>query len=75
MEDSNRLSRIVSGLRAKLNLIPFNEVPGRLPYRAPAHDRVLDFLRRLLDQRVPVSIRWSRGAEARAACGQLALDG
>jgi adenine C2-methylase RlmN of 23S rRNA A2503 and tRNA A37 len=28
---------------------------------------------RLLALGVPVSIRWSRGAEARAACGQLAL--
>jgi 23S rRNA (adenine2503-C2)-methyltransferase len=58
---------------AKLNLIPFNPVAGWLPYRPPGRDRIVAFRDRLLSQGSPVSIRWSRGAEARAACGQLAL--
>jgi len=70
--DAARLTEIVRRLPAKLNLIPFNEVPGRLPFTTPARARVLQFRRRLLDQGVPVSIRWSRGADAQAACGQLA---
>jgi len=73
-DDLRRLVRIVSGLPAKVNLIPFNEVPGRLPYRAPSRERVIEFHQQLREQDVPASIRWSRGADARAACGQLALD-
>ncbi len=72
-QDVRRLGPLVRGRAAKLNLIPFNPVPGRLPYRSPSRERVLRIRDRLLATRVPVSIRWSRGAEVRAACGQLAL--
>jgi 23S rRNA (adenine2503-C2)-methyltransferase len=72
--DLERLAALVRRLRAKLNLIPFNPVPGRLAYRAPSRERVVAFRGRLLGLGVPVSIRWSRGADARAACGQLAVD-
>jgi 23S rRNA (adenine2503-C2)-methyltransferase len=72
--DVDRLARLVGRAPAKLNLIPFNPVPGRLPYRQPTPGHVRAFRDRLLAQRVPASIRWSRGAEARAACGQLAID-
>ncbi len=72
-DDVRRLGRLVRGLPAKLNLIPFNPVPGRLSYDAPPRERVLQIRDRLLADRVPVSVRWSHGAEARAACGQLAI--
>ena len=71
--DVVRLTKLLRAHPAKLNLIPFNEVPGLLPYRAPARERILAIRDRLLEDGLPVSIRWSRGAEARAACGQLAL--
>lgn len=72
--DVDRLAALARRVRAKLNLIPFNAVPDRLPYRAPRRERVLAMRDRLLALGVPVSIRWSRGADARAACGQLALN-
>jgi 23S rRNA (adenine2503-C2)-methyltransferase len=72
--DVGRLAKILRrSPSAKLNLIPFNPVPGRLPYRPPSRAHVLAIRDRLLAKGLPVSIRWSRGAEARAACGQLAL--
>ena len=71
--DERRLRRLVHGLPVKLNLIPFNAVEGWLDYRPPSKSRILAFRDRLLHAGVPTSIRWSRGAEARAACGQLAL--
>jgi 23S rRNA (adenine2503-C2)-methyltransferase len=71
--DIGRLAAIARAHRAKLNLIPFNPVPGRLAFRPPRSERVLAIRDRLLAQDLPVGIRWSRGAEARAACGQLAL--
>jgi 23S rRNA (adenine2503-C2)-methyltransferase len=72
--DVDRLARLVLRNPAKVNLIPFNPVPGHLPYRSPSRRRVVAIRDRLLARHVPVSIRWSKGAEARAACGQLALD-
>ncbi|HEX4823499.1 MAG TPA: 23S rRNA (adenine(2503)-C(2))-methyltransferase RlmN [Candidatus Polarisedimenticolaceae bacterium] len=71
--DVLRLMKILRSHPAKLNLIPFNEVPGWLAYRAPSRARIVEIRDRLLAAGLPVSIRWSRGAEARAACGQLAL--
>jgi len=71
--DVTRLARILRSCRAKLNLIPFNPVPGWLSYRPPSQRRVIVFRDRLLEMGARVSIRWSRGLEARAACGQLAL--
>ena len=71
--DVQRLGKILRAHPAKLNLIPFNEVPEWLAYRAPSRARILEVRDRLLAAGLPVSIRWSRGAEARAACGQLAL--
>ena len=71
--DVVRLAALLRRVPAKLNLIPFNPVPGLLPYAAPARARTLAIRDRLLERGLPVSVRWSRGAEARAACGQLAL--
>jgi len=72
-DDIDRLAEIVRSRPAKLNLIPFNPVPGALDYEATPHARVKEIRDRLLSARIPVSVRWSRGAEARAACGQLAI--
>jgi 23S rRNA (adenine2503-C2)-methyltransferase len=72
-DDVRRLARIVAATPAKLNLIPFNAVPEWLDYRPPRGERVVGIRDALLSRGVPVSIRWSRGADARAACGQLAL--
>jgi 23S rRNA (adenine2503-C2)-methyltransferase len=71
--DVARLAKLLRANPAKLNLIPFNAVPGWLPYRAPEPDRVVAIRDRLLAAGLPVGIRYSRGAAARAACGQLAV--
>jgi 23S rRNA (adenine2503-C2)-methyltransferase len=71
-EDARRVARLVSGLRAKINLIPWN--PGALPYCAPTPERVEEFRRVLTDRGIPVFIRQSRGQDIAAACGQLALS-
>ena len=71
--DVTRLAKLLRANPAKLNLIPFNAVPGWLPYVAPERSRIVAIRDRLLALGLPVSIRWSRGADARAACGQLAV--
>ena len=70
-EDARRVVRLLSSLRAKVNLIPWN--PGELPYRPPAASAVEEFRRILAEKDVPVSVRSSRGQDIFAACGQLAV--
>jgi len=71
MEDARRVVRLLSGLRAKVNLIPWN--PGELPFRAPDQARVEEFRSALMEKGLPAFIRYSRGQDIAAACGQLAL--
>ena len=63
--------RLLAHMRAKVNLIPWN--PGALPYREPEPERVEEFRRILVEKGVPVFVRYSRGRDVMAACGQLAL--
>jgi 23S rRNA (adenine2503-C2)-methyltransferase len=71
-EDARRVAGLISGLRAKVNLIPWN--PGELPYRPPAAERVTEFRDVLSAKGVPTFVRNSRGQDVCAACGQLALS-
>lgn len=70
-EDARRVAHLIAGLRAKVNLIPWN--PGELPYRAPDRERVEQFRSVLAEKGVPAFVRYSRGRDISAACGQLAL--
>jgi 23S rRNA (adenine2503-C2)-methyltransferase len=70
-EDARRVARLLSGLRAKVNLIPWN--PGELPFRQPAAASIEEFRRILAEKDVPVYVRYSRGQDIFAACGQLAV--
>ncbi len=69
-EDARKLVKLLRGLRAKVNLIPWNPFPGT-PYDRPADSRVLRFQTILVDHEIPTYIRKSKGQEIRAACGQL----
>jgi 23S rRNA (adenine2503-C2)-methyltransferase len=71
VEDARRLAKLVSNLRAKVNLIPWN--PGDLPYEKPDPSRIEEFRTILANKGVPVFVRYSRGEDVMAACGQLAL--
>jgi 23S rRNA (adenine2503-C2)-methyltransferase len=67
---ARRLTRILSGIRAKINLIPFNGHP-ELPFRQSPPERVEAFQAVLLAKHYTVTIRKSRGTGILAACGQL----
>lgn len=69
--DARRLVRLLRPLRCKLNLIPYNEIPG-VPLRAPIEDQVAVFQSILQEAHYTAIVRKSRGADIRAACGQLA---
>ena len=71
-EDARRVVRLLAPLKSvKVNLIPWN--PGELPYRESSTERIEEFRRILVDRGVPAFVRYSRGRDVMAACGQLAL--
>jgi 23S rRNA (adenine2503-C2)-methyltransferase len=70
-DDARRVVKLLSNLRAKVNLIPWN--PGDLPYEKPDAERVEEFRRILTDKDMRAFVRISRGQDVMAACGQLAL--
>jgi len=68
--DAHELVRLVEGLPAKFNLIPFNEWPGA-PYRCPPVATMQRFAQILNDAGYSAPIRVPRGRDIMAACGQL----
>jgi 23S rRNA (adenine2503-C2)-methyltransferase len=68
--DAHKLAKLLKGLRAKINLIPFNEYPGS-PFKRPAPNRIEDFQKILQEEHYTATVRQSRGAGIMAACGQL----
>jgi 23S rRNA (adenine2503-C2)-methyltransferase len=73
-EDARRLARLLSGVKAKVNLIPLNPAPG-IPYERPSDQTVDRFAQILAERHLTVSVRKSRGRDIRAACGQLIVEG
>ena len=69
---AGKLSRLLRGLHAKVNLIPFNPCEG-LPYEEPGEKAVEAFLAVLSKAGVRCTVRRSRGRDLSAACGQLAV--
>lgn len=69
-EHAKQLGSIARTLRANVNLIRYNEVPG-LPYERPVTGDVHRFRKLLTSAGVRASIRASRGRDIAAACGQL----
>jgi 23S rRNA (adenine2503-C2)-methyltransferase len=69
-DDAERLSRFARELPSKINLIPYNPVPG-LPYKRPTPESVQAFAESLYPRAPAVTVRHTLGGEIWAACGQL----
>jgi len=69
-EAAARLARLLRGVRAKVNLIPFNDWEGA-GFSRPPIARILAFQAVLLDAGITTTVRWSKGEDIGAACGQL----
>jgi 23S rRNA (adenine2503-C2)-methyltransferase len=69
-DEARRLVRLLRGVRAKVNLIPFNDWEGA-HFRRPPLPRILAFQSILLEAGVTTTVRWSKGEDIGAACGQL----
>jgi len=72
-EDARLLAKRVASIPCKINLIPYNPTPFA-PYKRPSLERINRF-REILYPRTPaVTVRFSKGGEVEAACGQLAAN-
>jgi 23S rRNA (adenine2503-C2)-methyltransferase len=70
---AKELIRLLSNIKCKVNLIPFNPFPESGLKRSPPQ-RVQAFANILLDAGMVATVRKTRGDDIAAACGQLAGD-
>jgi len=71
-EDALELARLLQGIPCKINLIPYNEIEGK--YQRPDEATITKFSEILHNYRdeYRVLVRWSKGQDIAAGCGQLA---
>lgn len=69
---AQRLVQRLRNRRAVVNLIPYNPV-AEGPFRRPDKQQVAQFQAALQSAQIVATVRWSRGLEGDAACGQLRL--
>lgn len=69
-EDALRLASILKKVDCKLNLIPYNPIPGEI-FRRPSKLELKRFYQWVLLGKRTVTVRWSQGKDINAACGQL----
>jgi 23S rRNA (adenine2503-C2)-methyltransferase len=72
VEQTRPLGALARHLRAKINLIPYNQVEG-LQWQRPSEEVCEDFLAALDQQKIPATLRREKGHDIDAACGQLRL--
>jgi 23S rRNA (adenine2503-C2)-methyltransferase len=70
VEDANRLAEILRPIKAKINLIPFNEHFG-CNFKSPLPETIWSFRQILINKHYMTIIRHSKGRDIMAACGQL----
>ncbi|MFQ1702291.1 23S rRNA (adenine(2503)-C(2))-methyltransferase RlmN [Loktanella agnita] len=69
-DDARRLIKLIDGIPAKINLIPFNEWPGA-PYKRSSNNRIRAFADIIYRAGYASPVRKPRGEDIMAACGQL----
>ena len=69
-EHAAELASHLRGFQSHINLIPYNPI-AEVDYKRPSNQRIRAFVQQLKDRHIAVSVRYSRGLEKDAACGQL----
>lgn len=67
---AKQLVKLLRGMQAKVNLIPFNPFP-HTPYQRSDDDTIYDFQQYLMKADINTTVRRTRGDDIDAACGQL----
>jgi 23S rRNA (adenine2503-C2)-methyltransferase len=70
MADADRLAAFARELPSKVNIIPYNPVPG-LDWKRPSQAAIDAFAERLYPRAPAVTVRQTQGGDIWAACGQL----
>jgi len=70
LDDARRLVKLLHGIKAKVNLIPFNAHPGN-SFRSPSEQQIRAFQSLLMESGLVAIRRASKGQDIAAACGQL----
>jgi 23S rRNA (adenine2503-C2)-methyltransferase len=73
LADARELVRLLKGIPAKINLIPFNPWPGA-PYDCSSNNAIAAFAALLNDAGLSAPVRTPRGRDILAACGQLRTE-
>ena len=68
--DAKKLQYILSPINCKLNIIPYNDISSS--YKRPRDSAIRLFVQTLAKAPFPVTVRWSKGHDINAGCGQLA---
>jgi 23S rRNA (adenine2503-C2)-methyltransferase len=73
LDDARRLVNMVKryNVPAKFNLIPFNYWDGCVFKESTEEIKILGFAKYITDAKYPCPVRFSRGSDISAACGQL----
>lgn len=69
-DDARQLGSLLRGLLCHVNVIPLNPTPAA-PFERPSVERINRFAEILVEAGIPATVRYSRGVEIAAACGQL----
>ncbi len=69
-QNAQELAQNLKGFQTHVNLIPYNPI-SEVDYQRPNETQINNFLELLKQDNIAVSVRYSRGLEADAACGQL----
>lgn len=69
-DDAHRLTKLLKGVRCKINLIPLNS-HSESHFKRPQEKRALEFQKILLNKNIRAFVRESKGQDILAACGQL----
>ncbi len=72
IDDARTVAKLMRRIPSKINVIPLNEDPEHFPeLRRPDDETINRFGEALRDEGITVTVRWSRGSDVAAACGQL----
>ncbi|MGN0992598.1 MAG: 23S rRNA (adenine(2503)-C(2))-methyltransferase RlmN [Bacilli bacterium] len=68
--DARRLAKLIKGLNAYINLIPYNE-GSSLVFKRPKNNEIMKFYDIIKKEGINVTVRREFGSKISAACGQL----
>ena len=69
-KDAGDLAKLLRGMVCKVNLIPMNAIP-EFDHAAPTYQETVQFQQVLQTQGIKTTVRFSKGRDIQAACGQL----